>query len=89
MNNAQRLGVALFYAATAALGAAYAIFEQHQANLLGHAIKEVMPALFILIVAFVVFALFRTVVSVLRRLNGVSRAAHATLYADYGKKKLR
>jgi hypothetical protein len=31
--------------AMAALGAAYAIFEQHQANLLGHAIKEVMPAL--------------------------------------------
>ena len=71
----------------ALLGAVYAIFEYHQANWLGHhSIKEVMPAFLILILVFVVYALLRTVVSVLERLNGVSRAAHATLHADYGKK---
>lgn len=86
MSTAQRLGVGLFYAAMAGLGAAYAIFENHRANWLGHSIKEVTPAFLILVLVFVVYALFRMLVSVLKRLNGVSRAAHATLHADYGKK---
>jgi mannose/fructose/N-acetylgalactosamine-specific phosphotransferase system component IID len=86
MSTAQRLGVGLFYAAMAVLGAAYAVFEHHQASRLAHFIKDVMPAFLILILVFVVYALFRTVVSVLKELNGVSRAAHATLHADYAKK---
>jgi hypothetical protein len=45
-----------------------------------------MPSFLILILVFVVYGLFRTAVSALRELNGVSLAAHATLYVDYGKK---
>ena len=86
MSAAQRIGVGLFYAAMAVLGAAYAVFEHHQANRLVHFINEMMPSFLILILVFVVYGLFRTAVSVLRELNGVSRAAHATLYVDYGKK---
>ena len=68
------------------LGAAYAVFEHHPANRLVHSINEAMPSFLILILAFIVYALFRTAVSVLKQLNGVSLAAHATLHVDYGKK---
>ena len=74
------------YAAIAGLGAAYAIFEHHQANRLVHFINEMMPSFLILILLFIVYVLFRTAVSVLKELNGVSLAAHATLHVDYGKK---
>jgi hypothetical protein len=86
VGKARKLGLAPFYAAMALMGAVYAIFEHHQANWLGHSIKEVMPAFLILILVSVVHALLRTVVSVLETLNGVSLAADATLHADYGKK---
>ena len=86
MSTARKLGLGLFYAAVAGLGAAYALFEQHQANRLVHFLNEMMPSFLILILVFVVYALFRTAVSVVKRLNGVARAAHATLHADYGKK---
>jgi membrane associated rhomboid family serine protease len=86
MSRPQKLGVGLFYAAIAVLGAVCAIFENHRDNWLGHSIKEVMPAFLILVLVFVVYALFRMLVSVLKRLNGVARAAHATLHADYRKK---
>ena len=86
MSTARKLGLGLFYAAIAGLGAAYAVFEHHQANRLVHFINEMMPSFLILILVFVVYGLFRTAVSVLKELNGVSLAAHATLYVDYGKK---
>jgi branched-subunit amino acid transport protein AzlD len=86
MSAAQKLGVALVYAAVAASGAAYAIFEHHQANRFVHHVKDLMPAFLVLLLVFLVYGLFRTVVSVLEELNGVSRAAEATRHADYGKR---
>ena len=85
MSAAQRLGIGLFYSAMAALGAAYAVFEHHQASRLAHFIKDAIPAFLILIVALIAYAFFRIVISALKELDGISRAAHATLYADYGK----
>ena len=66
-----------FFAAIAGLGAAYAVFEHHQANRLVHSINEGMPSFLILILLLVVYGLFRTAVSVLNQLNGVSLAAAA------------
>jgi membrane associated rhomboid family serine protease len=86
MSTAQKFAVGLFYAAIAGLGAAYAVFEHHQANRLVHFVNEIIPSFLILILVFFVYGLFRTAVSVLKELNGVSRAAHATLHMDYGKK---
>jgi mannose/fructose/N-acetylgalactosamine-specific phosphotransferase system component IID len=86
MTTAQRVGVGLFYAAMAVLGAAYAVFEHHQADRLTHFIKELMPAFLVLILVLAVYGLLRKVVSVLKELNGVCRAAHATLHANYSKK---
>ena len=77
MSTSQRLRFGLFYAAIAGLGAAYAVFEHHQANRLVHSINEVMPSFLILILLLVVYGLFRTAVSVLKQLNGVSLAAAA------------
>ena len=86
MSIVRKLGLGLLYAAIAGLGAAYAVFEHHQANRLVHSINEMMPSFLILILVFIVYGLFRTAVSVLKQLNGVSLAAHATLHVDYGKK---
>lgn len=86
MSTAQRLGLGLVYTAIAASGAAYAFFEHHQIYRLAHFIREAMPAFLILTLVSLIYGLFQTVVSVLKELNGVSRAAHATLHADYGKK---
>ena len=86
MSAAQRLGIALVYAAIAASGAAYAVFEHHQAHRLAHLIRDAMPAFLMLTLVVLVYGLFRTVVSALKELNGVSRAAHATRHVDYGKK---
>jgi mannose/fructose/N-acetylgalactosamine-specific phosphotransferase system component IID len=86
MSRAQRLGVVVVYAAIAASGAAYAFLEHHQASRLVHIIKDVMPAFLVLLLMFLVYAFFRTVVSALKELNGVCRAAHVTRYADYGKR---
>ena len=76
MSIAQRLGVGLFYAAIAALGTLYALFEHHRFEQLAHFIKETLP----------LFCLVRTVVLVLRELSGVSPAAQAKLHVGYGKK---
>lgn len=84
MSGTQKLGLGLFYAAMAGLGAAYAIFENHQANQLVHFVNELVPSFLILILVVLVYGLFRRAVSVLKQLNGVSGAAHATLYEDYG-----
>ena len=86
MSGAQKLGVVLFYAAIAALGAASALLEHHQGNRLVHFINETMPSFLILILAAALYGLFRTAVSVLKELKGASRTAHATLYEGYGKK---
>jgi branched-subunit amino acid transport protein AzlD len=67
--------VGLFYAAIA--GAAYAVFEHHQANRLAHLINEMMPAFLALILVFVVYCVFRMAVSAVKELNGVSLAAQA------------
>ncbi|MGH9552894.1 MAG: hypothetical protein ACRD3W_26170 [Terriglobales bacterium] len=55
MSTAQRLGVGLFYAAVAVLGAVYALYEHHQAHLLISFLKEMMPAFLILFLVFVVY----------------------------------
>ena len=86
MSIARKLGLGLLYASIAGLGAAYAVFEHHQANRLVHFINEMMPSFLILILMFVIYRLFRTAVSAVKELNGVSQAAHATLHVDYGKK---
>ena len=83
MSGTQKLGLGLFYAAMA-LGAAYAIFENHQANKLVHFVNELVPSFLLLILVVLVYGLFRRAVSVRKQLNGVSGAAHATLYEDYG-----
>jgi hypothetical protein len=86
MSAARRLGVGFSYAAIAALGVLYALFEQHQLDQLTHFINELLPLLFILILAFAVYCATRISVSVLKELSGVSRAAHATLHVGYGMK---
>jgi len=86
MNTAQRLGVGLFYAAIAALGAAYALLEHGRANWLVQFFEKLMPILLILALVIAIYRLFRMIASVLRELDGVSRAAHAVLYSNYRKK---
>ena len=75
----------LFYASIAALGAAYALLENHPDRLV-HLIEELMPAFLILALVIAVYCVFRAMVSALRELDGVSEAAHVTLYANYRKK---
>ena len=48
-------------------------------------IKEILPFSLLLILALVVYGLFRAAGSVLERLNGVSIAAHSSLHTNYGK----
>ncbi|MGH9553489.1 MAG: hypothetical protein ACRD3W_29170 [Terriglobales bacterium] len=86
MSTAQKLGVGLLYAAIALSGAVYAVFELHQTDRLVHFFKELMPALLILVLVFVIYGLVQAVASFLKVLRGTSLAAHATLYADYGRK---
>jgi len=47
--------------------------------------KEILPFSLLLILALVVYGLFRAAGSVLEWLNGVSLAAHSTLHTNYGK----
>jgi hypothetical protein len=86
MSTAQKLGVGLLYAAIALLGAVYAVFELHQTDRLIHFFEELMPALLILVLVFVIYGLVQAVTSVLKMLRGASRAAHATLHMNYGRK---
>jgi hypothetical protein len=94
MSTAQRFRLGLLYAAMAVLGAAYGVFEQQQAidwltdsmkDVSLPLVKEILPLSLPLILALVVYGLFRAARSVLERLNGVSLAAHATLHTNYGK----
>src|SRR6185369_10997184 len=88
MSKAQWLG--LLYGAIAVLGAAYGVFgHQHAVASMKEVslplIKEILPFSFLLILALVVYGLFRAAGSVLERLNGISLAAHSTLHTNYGK----
>jgi hypothetical protein len=94
MSKAQRFWLGLLYGGVFVLGAAYGTFEhQKQAiewvtHSLPH-IKEILPFLLLLILALVVYGLFRAAGSVLERLNGVSVAAHSTLHTNYSKARIR
>ena len=93
MSKEQRFRLGLLYSAIAVLGAAYGIFEQPQAidrlaNSMKQSLllmKEMLPSALLLILALLVYGLFRTAGSVLERLNGVSIAAHSSLHTNYGK----
>jgi hypothetical protein len=71
----------------AVLGAAYAVYEHQQA--IGRftdsmkevwlpLMKEILPFSLLLILALVVYGLFRAAGSVFERLNGISLAAHVS-----------
>jgi hypothetical protein len=91
MSTAQRFRLGLFYAAIPVLGAAYGVFEQgvfeqqRAIDWLTYSMEEVAPLSIPLILALVVYGLFRAAGSVLERINGVSLAAHTTLHTNYGK----
>jgi hypothetical protein len=99
MSKAQRFRwLGLPYGAMAVLGAAYGVFEQqHAVDRLADSMKElslplmkeILPFSLLLILALVVFGLFRAAGSVLERLNGVSLAAHSTLHRNYGKARVQ
>jgi len=94
MSKAQKFLLALLYGAMPVLGAAYGLFEQPQAidwltdsmkEISLPFMKEILPFSLLLILALVVYSLFRAAGSVLEWLNGVSLAAHSTLHTNYGK----
>jgi hypothetical protein len=94
MSKAQGFRLGLFYGGVFVLGAAYGVFEhQKQAidwltdsiNRVSVHMKELLPFSVLLILAVVVYRLFRAAGSVLERLNGISLAAHSTLHTNYGK----
>jgi hypothetical protein len=94
MSTAQRFWFGLSYGAVFVLGAAYGIFEHQKQAIewVTHSlplIKEILPFFLLLILALVVYGLFRAAGSVLERLNGVSVAAHSTLHTNYGKAQIR
>ena len=90
MSKAQRFRLRLFYGAVFILGAAYGVFE-HQKQAIDWLtdslplIKEILPFSLLLILALVVYGLFRAAGLVLERLNGISLAAHSALHTNYGK----
>jgi hypothetical protein len=94
MSKAQRYRLGLLYGAMPVLGAAYAVFEQQRAidwltdSIKGISLplmKEILPFFLLLVLALVVYGLFRAAGSVVERLNGISLAAHSTLHTNYGK----
>jgi hypothetical protein len=68
MSTTQKLGVGLLYASIAVLGAGYAVFEDHQTHRLAHFLKEIMPAVLILILVLGIYGLVQTALSILREL---------------------
>src|SRR5262249_3691982 len=93
MSKAQRFRLGLLYGAIALLGAAYGVLEQPQAidrfaNSMNGVwlplMKEILPFSLLLILALVVYGLFRVAGSILERLNGVSLAAQSYLHRNYG-----
>ena len=84
MSKAQRFRLGLLYGAIAVLGAGYGIFEQRQAigwltgSMKGVALPlmtEILPLSLLLILAFVIYGLFRAASSALELVNGISLAA--------------
>ena len=92
-SKARTFRLVLLYGAIAVLGAAYGVFEQPQAidrlaNSMKQSLplmKEMLPFSLLLILALVVYGLFRVAGLILERLNGVSMAAHSNLHMNYGK----
>ena len=90
MSKAQRFRLGLFYGAVFVLGAAYGVFE-HQKQAIDWLtdslplIKEILPFFLLLILALVIYGLFRAAGSLFERLNGISLAAHNALHTNYGK----
>ena len=90
MSKAQKFRLGFFYGAVFILGAAYGVFE-HQKQAIDWLtdslplIKEILPFSLLLILALVVYGLFRAAGLVLERLHGISLAAHSALHTNYGK----
>ena len=83
MSKPQRFWIGLLYAAVFVLGAAYSLFQHRDAiNWPTVPIKETLPFSLLLILALVVYALFRVVALVLERLNGTSLAALGSLQTN-------
>ena len=85
MSAAQRIGLGLFMLRWR-VGCSLRSFRASSGQSACPLYQRDDASFLILILVFAVYGLFRTAVSVLRELNGVPRAAHATLHADYGKK---
>jgi len=90
MSKEQRFLLGLVYCAVFVLGATYG-FLGHQKQAVDWLtyslplIKEILPFFLLLILAWVIYGLFRAAGSVLKSLNGVSLAAHSILHTNYGK----
>ena len=91
MSKAQRFRLGLLYGAIAVLGAAYGVFEQPQSidrfansmdGILLPLMKEILPFSLLLILALVVYGLFRAASSVRELLNGASLAALGSLQTN-------
>jgi zinc transporter ZupT len=98
MSKAQRFRLGLLYGAMAVLGAAYGVYQQQRAidwltdsmkQVSLPLMKEMLPFSLLLILALMVYGLFRAAGSVFERLNGVSLAAHSTLHTNYGKARIQ
>lgn len=89
MDKGQTFKLGFVYGAVFVLGAAYGLFE-HQTEAIDWVngslplIEEMLPFSLLLVLALVIYGLFRAAVSVLERLNGVSIAAHSNLHTNYG-----
>ena len=91
MSKAQRFRLGLLYGAIAVVGAAYGVFEQPQAidrftdslkEVWLPLMKEILPFSLLLILALVVYGLFRAASSIREMLNGASLAALGTLQTN-------
>ena len=71
------------YGVIALLGTAYGVFEQQEGiSWLTHSMKQMFPFLLLLMLALVVYGLFRAASSVRELLNGASLAALGTLQTN-------
>jgi uncharacterized membrane protein HdeD (DUF308 family) len=88
MSKPQRFWLGLLYGAVFVLGAAYAFFQHRDAinwptvNWPTVPMKETFPYLLLLVLALLVYGLFRMASSVRELLNGASLAALGTLQTN-------
>jgi len=83
MSKPQRFWLGLLYGAVFVLGAAYGIFQHRDAiNWPAIPMKETFPYLLLLVLALLVYGLFRAASSVRELLNGASLAALGTLQTN-------